>query len=354
MNVTLYQQNVELERPVRASGQDHRQRTRLFLRVEDEGVAGFGEVAPQPFALNGDPGLGEVLEVLDATVALVGAIARREGALPPWARMGRLSNASPARNVACALVEMALLDRELRVTSTLIEELWTPLFKTPSQVTVSLLDAETDWLTEGATRVRVKSAPGDVSSRALERLRALRVPVIIDFNCSATSDEDVLEQVTVIGRVATIDAVEQPFGVGNLVDHARLATRLDVPLSLDESVRSLRDLTHIANYEAAAMICVKPARVGGLSSARALIARASELGLRTYLGGFFESPYARGVHRGLANSCVSEPSDLDNVAVGLGDEGTEISSVSSSFGFEPSARVLASAERRPISSEIQP
>jgi L-alanine-DL-glutamate epimerase-like enolase superfamily enzyme len=180
------------------------------------------------------------------------------------------------------------------------------------------------------------------------------VPVIIDFNCSATSDEDVLEQVTLIGSVASIDAVEQPFGVGNLVDHARLATRLDVALSLDESVRSLRDLTNIANYKVATMICVKPARVGGLSNARALIARANELGLRSYLGGFFESPYARGVHRALANSCVNEPSDLDNVSVGRGDEGTEVTSVSSSFGFEPSARVLASAARRPISSEIQP
>ena len=52
------------------------------------------------------------------------------------------------------------------------------------------------------------------------------------------------------------------------------------------------------------MICVKPARVGGLANARSIIARAPGAGLRVYLGGFFESPYARQVHRALAKGCA--------------------------------------------------
>ena len=84
---------------------------------------------------------------------------------------------------------------------------------------------------------------------------------------------------------------------------------------MDEGVRTLRDLSQIVRYEAAAMLCVKPARVGGLANARMLVAKAQRAGLRVYLGGFFESPYARRVNRTLANSCISEPSDLDDVAV---------------------------------------
>ena len=77
----------------------------------------------------------------------------------------------------------------------------------------------------------------------------------------------------------------------------------------------MRDVAQIVRYQAADLLCVKPARVGGLANARTIVARAREAGLRPYVGGFFESPYARHVHRALARSCVDEPSDLGPVDV---------------------------------------
>jgi O-succinylbenzoate synthase len=350
MNASIYRQNVVLERSVRASAQEHAHRSRLFLRLEDQGLAGFGEVAPQPLTLNGDPGIDEVLGALRRSLVQLDEVTAREGSLPSWFRAARFGDASPASNVAMALIEMALLDLELRVASTSIVELWPENFDTPTQETVSLLD-ESDWpLGNSVARVRVKSAPGRISERSLERLSQLKVPVLVDYNCSATSDEDVLAQLKVIGKVVTISAVEQPFKSGNVIDHARLATRLDVPLSIDEGVRSLRDLTQIVNYQAATMICVKPARVGGLSNTRALFARADELGLKAYLGGFFESPYARQVHRALAHSCVSEPSDLLDVKVQRADYGAEVAKVESSFGVEPASAMLSDVECLSVNS----
>jgi len=76
-----------------------------------------------------------------------------------------------------------------------------------------------------------------------------------------------------------------------VIDHARLAAQLDVPLSIDEG-RTLdpgpdpdRELSRRDDdlRQAGAR--------GRLSNARALLARADELGLTAYLGGFFESPY---------------------------------------------------------------
>jgi len=301
-------------------------------------------VAPQPFALNGDPGLGEVVVAVAASLAQLAEVGAREGVLPSWERAARFSAATPASNVATALVEMALLDRELHWASMTIDELWPERFNTPTQVTVSLL-TDVDWFVdESVARIRVKSAPGPIGDRTLDSLSRLGVPILVDYNCSATSDEDVLAQVQLIRSVATISAVEQPFAAGNVIDHARLASRLDVPLSIDEGVRSIRDLTQIVNYRAATMICVKPARVGGLSSSRALFTRASELGLRAYLGGFFESPYARGVHRALAHSCVSEPSDLLDVEVQPNQYGAEVEIIESRFGVEPADAMLSDAE----------
>ena len=351
MNVTLFRQVVALQRPIRASLEMHDERTRLYLRIEHGGHWGFGEVSPQPHELNGDPGLSEVLDAVYLALARLEQVLLREGDLPHWARVARLGAATPRDNVAYSLLEMAILDRELRRDDRSIADLWSPIGYTPEQQTVSLLD-ETPWsIGDAVARVRVKCAPGALSAQSRERLSQVSVPLFLDFNCSANDDEEVLEMVAAVSSVANVDAVEQPFAAGNIVDHARLAARLDVNVSLDEGVRSVRDLAQIDRYRAAAMVCVKPARVGGLANARTMILRAQEFGLRVYLGGFFESPYARRVHRALANSCVREPSDLAAVGVSAHEEAAM---TSSSFGVEPSLLVLEEADSLPVLSQDGP
>ncbi|MHB8380134.1 MAG: enolase C-terminal domain-like protein [Acidimicrobiales bacterium] len=351
MDVTLYRQDVVLERPVRASAQEHVRRSRLFLRLDHEGVVGYGEVAPQPDRLNGDPGFDDVLDAARVALERLQGVTTRERVLPSWSRVARLGAATPASNAAGTLVEMAVLDRELRAASMDVDDLWVPRFQTPRQTTFSLIDDDAEWrVDDDVVRVRVKIAPGGLTQRALDRLAQLRVPVLIDYNCSALNDDDVLRHVDQIRDVATISAVEQPYAVGNLADHARLAQRVDVPLSLDEGVRSLRDLRQIVLYRAATMICVKPARVGGLANARTIIARADELGLEAYLGGFFESPFARRVHQCLAHSCVREPSDLGDVIL-AGSAVGEVDDVAGRFGVEPSSVMLEGARRLSVTGE---
>jgi O-succinylbenzoate synthase len=128
--------------------------------------------------------------------------------------------------------------------------------------------------------------------------------------------------------------------VGNVVDSSHLAEQLDVPVSLDEGVRSVRDVAQIVRYRAAEIICVKPARVGGLANARTIILRAQEAGLRPYVGGFFESPYGRQVNRSLARSCVDQPSDLSPVDVVTDGYAREVDVVNGGFGVEPSLEML--------------
>jgi L-alanine-DL-glutamate epimerase-like enolase superfamily enzyme len=347
MKATLYRADVVLAQPVRAAKQDHYERTRIFLELEAGGVTGFGEVNPQPFALNGDPDVESVVEATTRLLELVFDIVQREGALPQWSRVAQLGDGSPARNAAGALLEMALLERELRTTSATFEALWPSRFETPSIWTTSILDDER--LSGGtettASRVRVKIAPGRLNARAADRLRNFEAPLLLDYNCSAQCDDDVLEQLDVVRAVANVVAIEQPYQVGNLVDHARLRSRLDVALSLDESVRSMRDLTHILQYGAASMLCVKTARVGGFANARTIIERARDEGLAVYVGGFFDGPYARSIHRDFARCFVDEPSDI---AVGteftsstLGRDSGRVSGTP--FEFEPTQMSLEHA-----------
>jgi o-succinylbenzoate synthase len=341
MKVTLRRQDTEMRFPVRSAGQRHADRSRLFLSVEHNGVTGFGEIAPQPQELNGDAALVDVVdEVRIFVVPQLQQILDREGDLPSWTRVARFAGSRAASNPAVALLEMAILDRELRVARTSIDALWPARFQTPLQGTVSLLD-EGEWSIDAdVTRVRAKISPSPVSASALRRLSALTTPVLLDYNCSAQGDAEVLEQVRQLRDVADIVAVEQPYAVGNVVDTARLAEKLDVAVSVDEGVRSVRDVAQLVRYGAAEMICVKPARVGGLANARTIIAEAREAGLRPYLGGFFESPYARGVHRALAHGFVDEPSDLGAVEVRHDGYSREVDAVQDGFGVTPSAEML--------------
>ncbi|HUV57528.1 MAG TPA: enolase C-terminal domain-like protein [Acidimicrobiales bacterium] len=341
MKVRLWRHDTEMLDPVNAAGQRHDRRERLFFEVEFEGVRGYGEVDPQPHPLNGDPGVEDVLdELVGIVIPQLRQMTEREGAPPAWSRIGRMAGPRPASNTAVALVEMALLDRELRAAPRTIEELWPPIVDTPLQVTVSMIGDDPWRIPATAARVRVKTQPGAPSPLALERLSALDVPVLLDLNCSAGMDDEVIELVRVVGRVAEVSAVEQPYAPGNLIDHARLADRLEVALSIDEGVRSLGDVIQIARYRAAELVCVKPARVGGLANARTIIARAREVGLRPYLGGFFESPYARTVHRALARQGVWEPSDLGVAPTRTADPDDEVDRAPGAFGVRPSAALL--------------
>jgi L-alanine-DL-glutamate epimerase-like enolase superfamily enzyme len=343
--LTLWRDDAVITQPVVAARQRHETRSRLFLRIEHDGVLGFGEVAPQPESLNGDPGVDEVIDELRlVTLPRVLSVAAREGSVPSWTRLGRFGGFRPASAVAVALVEMAVLDRELRASRLDSQSIWPRRFNTPVQATVSLLGPGEPWsIDRDVARVRVKTSPGIVSEGALEQLSRLRVPILLDFNCSARTDGDVLEQVSQVLRVTAIDAVEQPFAAGNVIDHSTLAAQLSVPVSLDEGVRNLRDLGQIARYAAARLVCIKPARVGGLANARTMALKAEELGMRSYLGGFFESPFARHVHRLLAENCISDASDLGVVAVQGALDHPEMALSRGGFGVAPSRELLAGA-----------
>ncbi len=338
MELTLHREVVTLREPVRAAYEHHVRRTRLYLRLEHEGVVGFGEVAPQESALNGDPGVAEVIQELDGYVLTqLQAAYEREGELPSWTRMARFAGSRASSAPAVTIVEMALLDHELQRRGQSISEFWPQRFETPFQGTVSALDDDPWRVSEAWARVRVKTTPGPLSSRAREQLAALTLPVLVDFNCSAQSVDEVRRHLESVREYATVVAVEQPFAPGNLIDHADLAARIDVAVSLDEGVRSQRDLDQILRYEAASMICVKPARVGGYANARTLIERARTSGLKPYLGGFFESPFARHVNRVLSHHLVTEPSDIGVVASNIEEQTDQRAG---GFDCQPSTRVL--------------
>ena len=187
--------------------------------------------------------------------------------------------------------------------------------------------------TVSTSRIRVKTAPGASVDVVAHRVEQWGRDVILDFNASADEVATVLDQVAVLAEHAHVAAVEQPFAPGDLVAHARLAEILDVPVSIDEGLRSLADLRRIERYRAASMVCVKTARVGGLAPARAILADCNATGMSAYVGGFFDSPLARRASRAVAAGFDVGPSDVADVSVHGDDVGT---SRGIGIGFVPS------------------
>jgi O-succinylbenzoate synthase len=86
----------------------------------------------------------------------------------------------------------------------------------------------------------------------------------------------------------------------DLPAHARLAEFLETPVCLDESLTSVRRLTDAIRYRACEVACLKPGRLGGLLAARRAQAVCVEAGIPAFVGGFFETGFARSAHAGLA------------------------------------------------------
>ncbi|MDE2282869.1 MAG: hypothetical protein KGJ92_08895 [Actinomycetales bacterium] len=333
MELTIWRTSTAMASPIQGAAQRHDLRDHLFVSIEQDGVVGYGEVSPQPETLNGDPSTAAVLEAARVELAVhlerIAIAARDEDG---WARIHQVAGPRGASKVAWALVEMALLDLALRRHGGALADRWPQIQAPRVMATASLLDEAVPPITSEVERLRLKVAPGVRPGPRLEAVHELGRPVIVDYNCAARDVDQVREDLDVLTGSLVVVAVEQPFAPGNLIDHAHLAAAGTVAVSLDEGVRSVADLRHIARYGAAALVCIKPARVGGLAVARTMILEANALGLRPYVGGFFETPLARSVHRQLAAAMVQEPSDVGTVA---GLAGAPVTVRSGGLGWAP-------------------
>jgi o-succinylbenzoate synthase len=98
-----------------------------------------------------------------------------------------------------------------------------------------LLQRVADYLQEGYKRIKIKVEPGN----DLELISAIRkeypdMPFQVDANCSyQLTDVDVFRAMDNYGLLL----IEQPLGYDDLYDHAQLQHELKTPLCLDESVQ---------------------------------------------------------------------------------------------------------------------
>ena len=154
-------------------------------------------------------------------------------------------------------------------------------------------------LAAGYRRAKLKIKPG----ADIEYVRAVRnafpdAQLMVDANSAYTLDD--------AGHLRELDAlgltmVEQPLAHDDILDHARLATQLQTPICLDESIHSAGDARHALDSGSCRIINIKAGRVGGLTEAVRIHDLCRARGVPVWCGGMLETNIGRAHNVALAS-----------------------------------------------------
>lgn len=143
----------------------------------------------------------------------------------------------------------------------------------------------------------------------LETLAAVRAvfagPIRVDANTGWTLEggKRLLPELLRFG----VELIEQPFPAHRLDDLAALQAVSPLPIVADESAVTIRDLDRLVGVVAG--VNVKLAKCGGPGPAARMLARARELGFRTFLGCMEETSV--GIAASAAVASLADWVDLD-------------------------------------------
>lgn len=209
--------------------------------------------------------------------------------------------------MAKASVEMAILDAHLRAQNLSFASYLGAVHDTvPSGVSVGIQDsvAETlgvigGYVEQGYARIKLKIQPGaDVAHVAAVR-REFGDDLLfqVDANAAYTLvDAAHLRRLDEYGLLL----IEQPLGEADMRQHAQLAQLMHTPICLDESVVSAESAADAISMGAAAVINIKPGRVGGYLEARRIHDLSQAHGVAVWCGGMLETGIGRAANAALA------------------------------------------------------
>jgi L-alanine-DL-glutamate epimerase-like enolase superfamily enzyme len=303
--------DLALRDPCRIARSDHdagHAVTTVIVELRDDrhpGMVGLGEGYPDRF-------YGETPETMTAVLPrLLAAIGTPEATVAGLAATGAAMERAIAHHGAakCAL-DIALHDLVGKITGQPVHRLLgLPAEIPPTDFTLGIDEASI--VAERARRaarfpaLKIKvGGPDDLAT--LEAVRAVfDGPIRVDANTGWTRDGAVaiLPELERLG----VELIEQPFPRHALRDLGWLQERSRLPIVADESAVMIDDLEGLVGIVAG--VNVKLAKCGGVGAAGRMLARARELGFRTFLGCMEETSVAIAASAAVAS--LADWVDLD-------------------------------------------
>ena len=140
---------------------------------------------------------------------------------------------------------------------------------------------------QGFRRAKIKIKPG----KDVEYIEAVREE-FPDYELMADANSAYsLEDVETLRKLDEYDLtmIEQLLSHRDVIDHAKLAEKIETPICLDESIRSSEDVRKAAELDACEVVNLKPQRVGGLQEAMKIDELCRENDISAWIGGHLES-----------------------------------------------------------------
>ncbi|GAA4283547.1 o-succinylbenzoate synthase [Brevibacterium daeguense] len=206
-----------------------------------------------------------------------------------------------------AALEMAVLEAQLKSQRLSFKDYLGGVADTiPSGVSVGIQDSVADtvrviggYLAEGYARIKLKIRPGaDIEPVAAVRREFGDILFQVDANAAYTlADSAHLKKLDAFGLLL----IEQPLGEADIRQHAELARVMSTPMCLDESIVSAEAAADAIALGAAAVINIKPGRVGGYLEARRIHDLARAHGMAVWHGGMVETGLGRAANAAMAS-----------------------------------------------------
>jgi L-alanine-DL-glutamate epimerase-like enolase superfamily enzyme len=277
----------------------------VFVRLERDGVVGWGEAAP-------NVRYGQSVEQTNAALEKAKPLMETGDWRHYVDLRAQWERAIPDQSCACAALDIAILDW---VGQTLKTPLYRMLGLDAGKAPVTTFSIGID--TPEVIQQKVEEAkdfpvlkikvgtPNDAEILAAVR-KATDKPLRVDANEGWRDKEQALERIQELQRLG-VELIEQPLPAAMIEETAWLRERVDIPILADEAVARAADLPRLAGaYDG---INIKLMKAGGIQEAMRMIHVARALGLKIMLGCMIESSVAISAAAHL--SPLADYADLD-------------------------------------------
>jgi len=299
---TIYHIAMELVTPFETSFGVETARHCVLLRLQAEGLEGWGECVATLTPGYSYETVGTAWHILRSYFlpALLGQEIREIPDLIP------LLDPFKGHPMARAGLEMALWDLLGKARGqSLSEMLGGQASRVPVGVSVGLHDSMDSLLPvlhgyqeAGYARIKLKIKPGmDVDYVGNVREAFPELPLQVDANSAYG-----LDAVPIFKAMDSMDLIliEQPLAEDDLIDHSHLQAELSTPICLDESIASVRHTRQALAIDACRVVNIKPGRVGGLWEAKRIHDLCVSQNVPVWCGGMLETNVGRASNLALA------------------------------------------------------
>jgi L-alanine-DL-glutamate epimerase-like enolase superfamily enzyme len=260
----------------------------VFVRIERDGVVGWGEAAPNArYGQSADQTLADLEKVRSLVEA--GDWLKYVDLREQWER------ALPGQVCAHAALDMAILDW---VGGKLKAPLYRLLGLDADKAPVTTFSIGID--TPAVIKQKVEEAAEfpvlkikvgrDNDAEILAAVREATVkPLRVDANEGWKTKEQALEKIRWLQGLG-VELIEQPLPAAMVEETAWLRDRVEIPIIADEAIKTAGDIPRLAGaYDG---INIKLMKAGGIQEAIRMIHVARAMGLKIMLGCMIESSVA--------------------------------------------------------------